>query len=85
MTLISIHNSEGCVGRCDSRCYGAVGEKCECCCGGMNHGKGLGAAKENTAHYTTEIVDRWEHSHPGGDERILVDSQQGELFEEVGA
>lgn len=33
--------------RCDARCYNAKGGVCECCCGGVNHGRGLAAALEN--------------------------------------
>ncbi len=45
-TLIHVGNSEGTVGRCDARCYEAVGERCECICGGRNHGVGLKRAVE---------------------------------------
>ncbi len=56
MTLISVYNSEGCVGRCDARCYGADrGGECDCVCGGRNHGKGEREALENTAAH----AERW--------------------------
>lgn len=49
MTLISLYNSQGCVGRCDEKCYGAMaGSACTCICGGMNHGAGKRRAMENT-------------------------------------
>lgn len=56
MTLISVYNSEGCVGRCDARCYGAeFGSACDCVCGGRNHGKGEKTALANTAVH----AERW--------------------------
>ena len=55
MTLISAHNSEGCAGRCDARCYDATQTECDCICGGSNHGKGQAHAIENTAKH----ADRW--------------------------
>jgi hypothetical protein len=48
-TLIAVYNSEGCIGRCDAKCYNAKGPICNCVCGGMNHGCGHSQAIENTA------------------------------------
>jgi hypothetical protein len=48
-TLIYVGNSEGCVGRCDAKCYEATEPECQCICGGRNHGVGLQRAQENTA------------------------------------
>jgi hypothetical protein len=39
-TLIAVYNSDGCAGRCDSRCYDAEWDECDCICGGRNHGAG---------------------------------------------
>lgn len=47
-TLIAVYNSEGCVGRCDARCYNAKHPNCDCICGGANHGAGIEKAMENT-------------------------------------
>jgi len=47
-TLIAVYNSEGCVGRCDARCYEAKSAKCHCICGGKNHSAGLRQAVANT-------------------------------------
>lgn len=52
-TLIYVGNSDGCVGRCDARCYDAHEPDCDCICGGRNHGAGLEQALANTA----EMVD----------------------------
>lgn len=48
-TLIQCSNSSGIYGRCDAKCYGAHWPDCDCVCGGMNHGKGYEAARDNTA------------------------------------
>ena len=48
MTLIAIYNSEGCVGRCDARCYNAHSAHCDCICGGANRGAGIDRAVDNT-------------------------------------
>lgn len=51
-TLIAVYNSEGCVGRCDARCYEATHDKCDCICGGANHGAGFDQAEANVRAYT---------------------------------
>ena len=53
-TLITAGNSEG-SRRCDARCYNAKGPKCDCICGGRNHGAGLQQAGENTR----EMAEEW--------------------------
>ncbi len=30
MTLFAVYNSEGCVGRCDAKCYNATSGDCTC-------------------------------------------------------
>lgn len=54
-TLIAVHNSEGCVGRCDARCYDAAEPDCDCICGGRNHGAG----KEQALGNTRELAESW--------------------------
>jgi hypothetical protein len=54
-TLIAVYNSEGCVGRCDARCYNAEGDVCTCICGGANHGAGLNKAADNTR----DLAESW--------------------------
>jgi hypothetical protein len=54
VTLISVGNSSGETGRCDERCYDAIGEDCQCCCQGQNHGKGLVVATEQTREHALE-------------------------------
>jgi hypothetical protein len=58
-TLISVHNSEGCVGRCDVRCYDATTPTCKCICGGMNHGAGKDKAMANTEEYAESMIESW--------------------------
>lgn len=48
MTLIEVRVGGRLIGRCASRCYEAVNPKCECVCGGKNHGKGAVRAIQQT-------------------------------------
>lgn len=59
MTLIAVYNSEGCQGRCDAKCYEAAHPHCDCICGGVNHGKGLASAINNTR----ELGEKWIEAH----------------------
>ena len=52
-TLIYVGNSEGCVRRCDAKCYDAHEPECDCICGGRNHAVDLQRALGNTQ----EMVD----------------------------
>ena len=54
-TLISVYNSDGLVGRCDAKCYGAKEPDCQCVCGGANHGAGVKQATANTQ----AMAERW--------------------------
>jgi len=55
-TLIAWYKSDGtCIGRCDAKCYNAEHEKCDCICGGANHGAGLCRAVEQSK----EHVQMW--------------------------
>ena len=57
-TVLAVHNSDGCVGRCDAKCYNAKGSICKCVCGGANHGAGLNQAVANVAE---TVEGRMEH------------------------
>jgi hypothetical protein len=80
-TLIAVYNSDGCVFRCDARCYEAVDPECDCICGGRNHGVGRARAVENTA----ELIDpsgelRARMREMGGDQLVVqpeLDLAQG--------
>jgi len=83
MTLISIHNSEDCVGRCDARCYEAKGDLCECCCGGMNHKKGLQVAMEQTQEHAKRLLVAFQGEHSEMVMKIIPkQEQEGLCFEE---
>lgn len=58
-TLIAAYNSDGCIGRCDAKCYNATGDSCNCICGGANHGKGLDKARQNTE----EMAEEWKKEY----------------------
>lgn len=55
VTLISVYNSDGLVGRCDAKCYNATDPDCDCICGGANHGAGRKQAAENTR----ALAEKW--------------------------
>lgn len=59
MTLISVYNSEGCVGRCDAKCYNAAYPYCDCICGGKNHGVGRDKAVETTRELADEMIEKY--------------------------
>ena len=48
MILIAAYSSDGCEGRCDSRCYNSRSRRCSCVCQSANHGVGLEKATLNT-------------------------------------
>ena len=62
-TLIAVYNSEGCVGRCDAKCYDAHEPECDCICGGMNHGAGQQKATDNTREYCEEWIEEYKRTH----------------------
>jgi predicted short-subunit dehydrogenase-like oxidoreductase (DUF2520 family) len=76
-TLIAVYTSQGCVGRCDARCYGAVEPECECICCGANHGVGFARAAQNTLLYAQRWVERHHEAHPDHD--VVVPGLQQEL------
>jgi len=53
MTLVSVYNSGGCVGRCDAKCHDAKAAKCACVCGGACHGKGSGTPE------LRQVIEKW--------------------------
>ncbi len=81
-TLISVHNSEGWVGRCDARCYEAKDQQCDCICGGSNHGAGLKRAQQNTRKMGSAWIERWKRTHPGKEFSFDLPkaAMQGTLF-----
>ena len=53
-TIYAVYNSDGCVGRCDARCYDAKGPDCNCICGGANHGVGEKIAREDCSELSDD-------------------------------
>lgn len=62
-TLIAAYNSEGCIGRCDAKCYNATSPECDCICGGMNHGAGRQKAIANTTEMVETWIERYRQTH----------------------
>jgi hypothetical protein len=73
-TLISAYNSDGCIGRCDAKCYDAKKPECDCICGGKNHGIGRNKAIENTGELAEQWIERYKQQH--NVERWQVSHQQ---------
>ena len=78
-TLIAVYNSEGCVGRCDARCYDAAQLECDCICGGRNHGQGLRQAQEITAEMAGMSRQTYRKLRTGaeatGAERVVIEQE----------
>ena len=81
-TLIAVYNSDGCVGRCDARCYEATCPECDCICGGKNHGAGYKQALDNTREYFNEWLDQYtkEKGIKDGVGRLATEVLQLNLF-----
>lgn len=81
-TLIYVGNRSGCIGRCDAKCYEAKEDKCDCVCGGRNHGKGLEKALDNTKEYSEEMIEEYVKSRGLKDYKSLVSTEvfQKKLF-----
>lgn len=85
-TLISVHTSSGCVGRCDAKCYNAETTECTCICGGKNHGAGLVRAVENTREMAETWIEHYKANHDHQSVLFKVQAQddvQLPLFEAV--
>ena len=81
-TVFSVHNSDGCVGRCDARCHEAEGDECHCICGGAFHGVGSKIARADRNFLTeAEILENCEKLYPDVDLLVLRRDTQLELFE----
>lgn len=66
-TLFSVWTTDNqYLGSCNAKCYNAKGERTRCICGGLNFGKGLKRAAENT------LTLRWIYPH-GSSRRIPVE------------
>ena len=84
--LIAVYTGDGCVGRCDAKCYLAWGPECHCICQGANHGTGKHPATGNTR----ELGESWlEQARAGGigvvHADLLTDARHEPLFSLGGA
>jgi len=61
-TLIKKRGRGRGVRRCDERCYMDSGTRCQCVCGGVNHGVGLRRALINTAEIAKKHIHNSEAS-----------------------
>ena len=80
--LIAVWTGDGCIGRCDAKCYCAWGPECHCVCQGVNHGVGRQEAIENTR----ELGEYWlEHARADGlgisHAEVLIETLHEPLFE----
>lgn len=57
MPALISSSSGGNIRACTAICYDAIHSKCECCCGGMNHGVGFETALKNTLEWVTRITE----------------------------
>jgi hypothetical protein len=79
-TLLAVYNSEGCVGRCDAKCYNAECTHCDCICGGLNHGAGLAKAAANTAELADAMIEKWKETHLEDEHKFKVAPMQKDLW-----
>lgn len=73
--LIRVANSDGVVGQCDAKCYGAHEPRCSCICGGENHGVGLTKALANTRAIVETVGQRGQvqtHMDPRANQTVFV-------------
>jgi hypothetical protein len=63
MTLIAVYTSEGCIGRCDAKCYTATEPACDCVCRGAKHGRGIAQAIDHTRQMAEAWVEKYAGEH----------------------
>jgi len=85
-TLIAVYNSEGCVGRCNARCYDAAEPDFDCICCGRNHSAGQQQAIDNTR----ELAEGWlAQARANGQDitraELATDAMHEPLFEMCGS
>ena len=80
-TVFSVHNSDGCVGRCDAKCHEAKEPECHCICGGAFHGVGGAIAQDDRKFLTdNEILAEAQKLNKDGPLRVFRPGRQLELF-----
>lgn len=60
--------------RCDESCYNAKFQKCNCICGGVNHGKGEAHAME----HAEELSAKLEEAAARGVTLVELDAEEDE-------
>jgi hypothetical protein len=79
--LITAYTGDGCVGRCDAKCYNAWGPECHCICQGVNHGAGRQEAMANTRELGESWLEQAGANGPGiSHAELLIDAQHEPLF-----
>jgi hypothetical protein len=74
--LIAIYTSDGCIGRCDAKCYEATTPDCECICGGVNHGAGKSQAVANTQALAETWIEDYARAHHLGEYDAVVPARR---------
>ena len=80
--LIAAYTGDGCIGRCDAKCYNAWGPECHCICQDGNHGAG----RQEAIASTREFGESW-LGHVRADGRdishaeLVIDIRHQPLFE----
>lgn len=77
MKILTVIDEEGKQQTCNERCYDAYDPKCTCVCKGLNHGKGLIVAREQTFELFESILN---NLGPGCTVKIPDKVRQEELF-----
>jgi alpha-galactosidase/6-phospho-beta-glucosidase family protein len=86
MRLIEVRGSDGkLIGACDAKCYLAEEERCECVCGGINHGVGLERAIDQMKGLMKDLTERWKEGEGmSAQVRVIREFMLGSLFQSVG-
>ena len=80
-TIFAVYNSDGCIGRCDSKCHNATQPDCHCICGGAYHGVGDTIAREDRSCLTDdEILSNLPNPTNPQPLRVFRRPEQLELF-----
>jgi len=84
--LIAVYTGDGCVGRCDAKCYNAWGPECHCICQGGNHSAGMQEAIENTRELAESWLGQARAARQGiAHTEVLIDAMHQPLFTLGGA
>lgn len=79
-TMISTRSSSGESRRCDAKCHDATEEKCDCVCGGINHGVGEKQAADNTKELAERMIETIKQQDPAVQVSLGEQLRQIDLF-----